>query len=480
MIEVRFMNNCYGLILAAGEGKRMKSKLPKVLHKVCGRPMLFHVIEALKGSGIEDYVVVIGHEGEAVKKHLGNDVKIAWQTQQLGTGHAVMCCRDFLNGKEGTVIVLAGDVPLINSNTVSNLLAYHAKNKYSATVLTAQVDIPGSFGRIIRNFSGDIEKIIEYKDASELEQKVTEVNSGTYCFDVKLLLAALDKITNKNSQGEYYLTDAIEILKKEGHKVGAYKTNYCELMELEHNSFLPQTIPSVAMGVNSKLQLHEANDVMKKRINMKHMVNGVTIIDPATVYIDADVTIGSDTIVYPGAIVEGNSTIGEDCIIGPGTRIVNSKIENGVQIETSHIYQSHVKEGAHIGPFAYLRPDSVIGSNVKIGDFVEIKKSTIGDGTKVSHLTYIGDAEIGENCNFGCGTVVVNYNGTSKFKTIVGDNSFVGCNTNLISPVEIGENAYIAAGSTITDNVPKGALAVARAKQVNKEGWVEKKGIWKK
>jgi bifunctional UDP-N-acetylglucosamine pyrophosphorylase/glucosamine-1-phosphate N-acetyltransferase len=474
------MNNCYGLILAAGEGKRMKSKLPKVLHKVCGRPMLFHVVEALNGSGVEDYVVVIGHEGEAVKKHLGNDVKTAWQTEQLGTGHAVMCCKDFLAGKEGTVIVLAGDVPLINSNTVSNLLEYHTKNKYSATVLTAEVDIPGSFGRIIRNFSGDIEKIIEYKDASELEQKVTEVNSGTYCFDVKLLLAALDKITNKNSQGEYYLTDAIEILKKDGHKVGAYKTNYCELMELEQNSFLPKAIPSVAMGVNSKLQLHEANDVMKKRINMKHMANGVTIIDPAAAYIDVEATIGSDTIIYPGAIIEGNSTIGEDCIIGPGTRIVNSTIENGVQIETSHIYQSHVKHGAHIGPFAYIRPDSTIGKNAKIGDFVEIKKSTIGDGTKVSHLTYIGDAEIGENCNFGCGTVVVNYNGTSKFKTIVGDNSFVGCNTNLISPVEIGENAYIAAGSTITDNVPNGALAVARAKQVNKEGWVEKKGIWKK
>lgn len=474
------MKNCYGLILAAGEGKRMKSKLPKVLHSICGKPMLDHVTAALNTSGAEDYIVVIGHGGDIVKKHLGENVKTTFQEQQLGTGHAVMCCEDFLKEKKGTVIVLAGDVPLINAITISNMMEYHVKHNYSATVLTARVDIPGGFGRIVRNSMGDIERIVENKDASMDEKNIKEVNSGTYCFNIEHLLQALVKIDNVNVQGEYYLTDAIEILKKSGAKVGAYKTNYCELMNIQNDGQILDTIPSVSMGVNSKLQLHEASEVMKKRINMKHMLNGVTIIDSQSTYIDVDVSIERDTLIYPGSIIEGNTSIGEECIIGPNSRVVNSIIENNVTVEASHIHGSLVKGGAHIGPFAYIRPDSVIGKDVKIGDFVEIKKSIIGDGTKVSHLTYIGDAEIGKSCNFGCGTVIVNYDGTSKFKTVIGDNSFIGCNTNLISPVEVGDNAYIAAGSTITDKVPTGALAIARAKQVNKEGWVEKKGIWKK
>jgi len=474
------MKNCYGLILAAGEGKRMKSKQPKVLHSVCGKPMLTHVIGALNNSGVEDYIVVIGHGGDIVKKHLGEEIKTTYQEQQLGTGHAVMCCEKFLKPKKGTVIILAGDVPLINSRTISSILEHHVKNNYSATVLTAEVDNPAGFGRVVRNSKGDIEKIVEHKDATGSELNITEVNSGTYCFDIELLLEALGKISNNNAQGEYYLPDAIEILKDADYRVGAYKTNYCELMELESSPHVSEIIPSVSMGVNSKLQLHEANEVMKKRINIKHMLEGVTIIDPLSTYIDADVVIGRDSIVYPGSIIEGNTVIGEDCIIGLNSRIANTIIENSVEIEASHVHNSYIKCGAHIGPFAYIRPDSVIGRDVKIGDFVEIKKANIGDGTKVSHLSYIGDAEVGKKCNVGCGTVVVNYNGTSKFKTIIGDNSFVGCNTNLISPVEVGDNAYIAAGSTITENVPTGALAVARMKQVNKEGWVEKKGIWKK
>jgi bifunctional UDP-N-acetylglucosamine pyrophosphorylase / glucosamine-1-phosphate N-acetyltransferase len=457
------MSKCYGLILAAGEGKRMKSKLPKVLHRVCGKPMINHIISAVKGAGVEDLIVVIGHKSEIVKEHLGESIKTAYQEKQLGTGHAVMCCEEFLKDKEGIVIILAGDAPLITTDTISKVFELHVKNGYSATILTAVAEDPTGLGRIIRNDKGEVEKIVEHKDASEEERKVKEVNSANYCFDIKDLLEALKKINNNNAQGEYYLTDTIEILKTSGKKVGAYKTDFAEFM-----------------AVNSKVQLHEANDAMKRRILINHMNDGVTIIDPSSTYIDSDVKIGMDTIIYPGTIIEGNSIIGEDCIVGPNSRIVNSVIENGVEIQTSVILESKVKDGASIGPFAYIRPESVIGKKVKIGDFVEIKKSTIGDGTKVSHLTYIGDAEVGSKCNFGCGTVVVNYDGTKKHKTIIEDNAFIGCNTNLVAPVKVGENAYTAAGSTITEDVPEGSLAIARSKQANKEGWVYKKGIRKK
>lgn len=457
------MKNCYGIILAAGEGKRMKSKLPKVLHRVCGKAMVNHVIDAVLNAGVEDYTVVIGHKAETVKAHLGENIKTALQDKQLGTGHAVMCCEDFLKDKVGTVIVLAGDAPLITSETISKVLEFHNNNGYSATVLTADTDNPEGFGRIVRNENGDIERIVEHKDASEEERRIKEVNSGTYCFNIEHLLRALKNINNNNAQGEYYLTDAIEILKSQGNKVGAFKRDFTEFM-----------------GVNSRVQLHEANEVMKKRILTNLMADGVTILDAASTYVDAGVKIGSDTIIYPGTVIEGNCVIGEDCIIGPNTRLVNCRVDNSVEVQSSVVVESHIKDGAAVGPFAYIRPDSTIGRDVKIGDFVEIKKSTIGDKTKVSHLTYIGDAEVGSSCNFGCGTVVVNYDGSKKHKTIIGDNTFIGCNSNLISPVEIGDNAYVAAGSTITDNVPDGALAIARAKQVNKDGWVEKKGIWKK
>jgi bifunctional UDP-N-acetylglucosamine pyrophosphorylase/glucosamine-1-phosphate N-acetyltransferase len=358
---------------------------------------------------------------------------------------------------------MAGDAPLITGETISKVFEYHKSNGCSVTVLTADAPDPFGLGRIVRNAEGDIEKIVEHKDASEEEKAIREVNSANYCFEIDDLLSALDKLNNNNAQGEYYLTDTIEIIKKSGKKVGAFKTSFTEFM-----------------AVNSKMQLLEANDAMRKRILAKHMNDGVIIMDINSTFIDADVKIGMDTIVYPGSIVEGDSIIGEDCIIGPNSRIVDSKIGNCVEVQSSVVLSSEIKELTKVGPFAYVRPESIIGKNVKIGDFVEIKKSSIGDGTKVSHLTYIGDAEVGCGCNFGCGTVFVNYDGTNKFKTIVGDNAFIGCNTNLVAPVKVGDNAYIAAGSTITDDVPEKALAIARARQVNKEGWVEKKNIWKK
>lgn len=457
------MGNCYGIILAAGEGKRMKSKLPKVLHKVCGKAMVEHVIHAVEKAGVEDYSVVIGHKADMVKAHLGENVKTAFQDKQLGTGHAVMCCEDFLRDKDGTVIILAGDAPLITSETISKVFEYHAENGYSATVLTADTDNPQGFGRIVRNQSGDIERIVEHKDASEEEKNIKEINSGTYCFNIAHLLNALKSINNNNAQGEYYLTDAIEILKSQGKKVGAFKSEFVEFM-----------------GVNSRVQLHEASEVMKKKILTRLMEDGVTILDAASTYVEAGVKIGSDTIIYPGTVIEGQCEIGEDCVIGPNTRLVNCRVDNNVEVQSSVVIESHIKDGASVGPFAYIRPDSVIGRDVKIGDFVEIKKSTIGDNTKVSHLTYIGDAEVGKSCNFGCGTVIVNYDGTNKNKTIIGDKSFIGCNSNLVAPVKVGDKAYIAAGSTITEDVPDGSLAIARSKQVNKEGWVDKKGIWNK
>ena len=449
----------YALILAAGEGKRMKSDIPKVLHKVCGKEMVNQVIDTIRKSGILEINVVIGRGAEKVQKATeSRGVHYSFQEKQLGTGHAVMCSSEFLEGKKGTVAVFTGDAPLISEESIKKLMEFHKAGGFKATILTSVVDCADGYGRIIRKESGEVCRIVEHKDCSSSELMFKEINSGMYCFDIEYLLNSLDKLSNENSQGEYYLTDVIEILVQEGQKVGAMPIPFEE-----------------TMGVNSRLQLSQAEKVLRKRINEKHMVNGVTLIDPESTYIDVDVEIGSDTIIYPGNVIEGNTVIGKKCMLYPGSRISNSVIDSEVTIQNSVVQSSRIGEKTSVGPYAYVRPDSVIGKSARIGDFVEIKKSVIGDGTKVSHLTYIGDAEVGKNCNFGCGTVVVNYDGTKKTKTIVGDNSFIGCNTNLISPVVVNKDAYIAAGSTITEDVPAGSLAIARAKQVNKEGWVYRK-----
>ncbi|MGL4873984.1 MAG: bifunctional UDP-N-acetylglucosamine diphosphorylase/glucosamine-1-phosphate N-acetyltransferase GlmU, partial [Clostridium sp.] len=330
------------------------------------------------------------------------------------------------------------------------------------TLLSALVEDPTGYGRIIRDENNDVLKIVEHKDCNEEELKVNEMNAAMYCFDIEALLDALSKISNENVQGEYYLTDAIEIIKENGDRVGAVITDYED-----------------TLGVNSRAQLAEAEEILRDRINLIHLTNGVTLIDPKATYIGADVVIGKDTVLYPNTILEGNTTIGERCTILQNSRIKNSIIENNTTVESSVILDSKIGENTSVGPFAYIRPESTIGNDVKIGDFVEVKKSTIGNGTKVSHLTYIGDAEVGSKCNFGCGTVVVNYDGKEKHKTIIGDNSFIGCNTNLVSPVKVGDNTYIAAGSTITNEVSEGDLAVARARQRNIKGWALKKGLKK-
>ncbi|WP_315115086.1 bifunctional UDP-N-acetylglucosamine diphosphorylase/glucosamine-1-phosphate N-acetyltransferase GlmU [Clostridium intestinale] len=450
------------LILAAGQGKRIKSNLPKVLHKVCGKEMINHVIDTMREANIEDVNIIIGKGAELVQKATeSRNVSYSLQEEQLGTGHAVKCAKEFLKDKDGVVAIFTGDAPLIRKETVKKLLDNHIENGNTGTLLTSLIQDPTGYGRIIRN-GNEIERIVEHKDCNEDEIKVNEINAGMYCFDIKALLGALEKLSNNNAQGEYYLTDVISILKSEGKKLGAVITEFDE-----------------TLGVNSRAELAQAEVIMRKVINKKHLDNGVTIIDPSNTYIGVDVVIGQDTIIYPGNVLEGKSEIGTDCVLYPNSRINSSVIGNEVEIQSSVILQSKIGDNTTVGPFAYVRPESNIGDKVRIGDFVEIKKSTIGNNTKVSHLTYIGDAEVGENCNFGCGTVVVNYDGKNKNKTIIGDNSFIGCNTNLVSPVEVKDNTYIAAGSTITKEVPEGSLAIARAKQVNIEGWVNKKGLKK-
>ncbi|MBK1809578.1 bifunctional UDP-N-acetylglucosamine diphosphorylase/glucosamine-1-phosphate N-acetyltransferase GlmU [Clostridium sp. YIM B02505] len=450
------------IILAAGQGKRIKSNLPKVLHKVAGKEMVNHVIDTIRDAGVVDINVIIGKGAELVKERTASrEVSYSMQLEQLGTGHAVKCAKDFFKNKDGVVAVFTGDAPLITNRTVENLMETHIKENNYATLLTSVIDDPSGYGRIIRSDKG-VEKIVEHKDCNEAELKVNEINAGMYCFDIQSLSEALEKLSNENAQGEYYLTDIIEIFKSENKKVGAMITEF------------EQTI-----GVNSRVELAKVENILRDRINKFHMDNGVTLIDPNSTYIGADVSIGQDTIIYPGNYIEGNAVIGEECILYPNSRISNSTIGNSVEIQSSVILDSIIGDETTVGPFAYIRPESKIGSKVRIGDFVEIKKSTIDDNTKVSHLTYIGDAEVGKNCNFGCGTVVVNYDGKNKNKTIIGDNSFIGCNTNLVSPVEVKNNTYIAAGSTITKEVPEGSLAIARAKQTNIEGWVDKKGLKK-
>lgn len=451
------MSKC-AIILAAGQGTRMKSSLPKVLHKVCGKEMINHVSDALRNSDITDINIVIGNGAEQVKFATNNeDVKHYLQEVQLGTGHAVICAKECLANKRGTVVILAGDGPLVSEEMLSKLFAFHESGDYKATVVTSILDNPERYGRIIRNNEGNIEKIVEFKDCSEEEKNVQEINSAIYCFDIESLRENIDKLENNNAQKEYYLTDMIEILKKNGHNIGGF------VVDKEN-----------IMAVNSRSELAEVEKIMRKRINNLHLDNGVTLIDPDNTYIEKDVVIENDVVIYPGCLLQGKTLIKSNSILYPNCRIVNSTLEENVVVQNSVILDSIVGENTTVGPYAYIRPDSVIGKNVKVGDFVEIKKSVIGDKTKISHLTYIGDADVGKNCNFGCGTVVVNYDGTKKHKTIIGDNAFVGCNTNLVSPVEVEDNTYIAAGSTITDKVPEGSLAIARARQVNKEGWVYK------
>ncbi len=449
------MSDLKTLILAAGEGSRMKSKLPKVLHKLMGVTMVEHVIAAAKGAGSDDVAVVVGFKGDEVRSALDKkELKFFLQDKQLGTGHAVMCAEEFID-EDKDMLILYGDTPLLTADTLKKLLEFHKNEDNGVSIISAIVEDPAGYGHIIRDEKGAFVKNVEHKDATESEKLVKEINTGVYVFKGKSLKNALKKLNNDNAQGEYYLPDTLEILLKEGEGVNAMAVN--DVSEF--------------YGVNSRVQLAEAGAIMKMRINRYHMENGVTIVDPASTYIAPSVKIGMDTVIYPGTVLEGDTAIGEDCEIGPYTKFVDVKVGDKAQVKFTTATESEIGNGSTVGPYAYIRPNSHIGENVKIGDFVEVKNSVIGNGTKVSHLTYIGDSDVGERINFGCGTVTVNYDGTKKFRTTICDDAFIGCNTNLIAPVTVEKGAYIAAGSTITKNVPEGDLAVARARQQNIKGW---------
>jgi bifunctional UDP-N-acetylglucosamine pyrophosphorylase/glucosamine-1-phosphate N-acetyltransferase len=449
--EVTIMKK-FAIILAAGKGTRMKSDLPKVLHQVAGRSMLDHVLSAVNATSVDETVVVVGHGADQVVATLPEGTHHVKQDQQLGTGHAVKIVAPQLANKSGHTLVIAGDTPLITSETLEELYNYHIEEGAKATILTAIADNPFGYGRVIRDEDGQVAKIVEQKDATDLEAAVQEINTGTYIFDNQALFEALEEVTTDNAQGEYYLPDVIEILKAEEEKVSAYVLDDFEQ----------------SLGVNDRVALSQAEAIMRHRINTQHMINGVTLIDPATTYIDADVTIGANTLIEGNVTIKGHSRIGKDVVITSGSRIVDSTLWDKVEVRQSVIEESTMEEGSNAGPFAHLRPGTILHDEVHIGNFVEVKGSTLGKGTKAGHLTYIGNATVGEKVNFGAGTITVNYDGKDKYHTDIANYAFIGSNSTIIAPISIGENALTAAGSTITEDVPDEALAIGRGRQVNK------------
>lgn len=447
------MSSIYAVILAAGKGTRMKSELQKNLHPIGGRPMAEHLVITLQEAGITHNYFVIGHGAESVQSYFGDRVQYCLQGEQLGTGHAVMQAEAYLGDKDGITLLINGDTPLISSGTIKNMIATHQNTNSCLTLLTTRLNQPFGYGRIIFSDDGTIARIVEEKDATPAEKAIQEVNVGLYCVDNRKLFAALKRVNNNNQQGEYYLTDIINILKADGEKVTAYQTADVE-----------ETV-----SINDRVALAEAEEVLRKRINQAHMRNGVTIQDPKSTYIEVGVEIAADVTILAGTHLRGQTIIGKGSVIGPDAELTNVRLGEHVTVTRSVIMNSSVDDHSTVGPFAYIRPDSVIGKKVKIGDFVEVKKSTIADGSKVSHLSYIGDAEIGRNVNIGCGSITVNYDGFQKYKTIVKDEAFIGSNVNLIAPIEVGREAFVAAGSTVNRDVPDGAFAIARERQVNKE-----------
>lgn len=452
------------VILAGGKGTRMKANCPKVMCKVLFEPMIKYVIDAVKEAGAEDICVITGYMHETLEEYLPKGIKTALQAPQLGTGHAVMQANDFIEAhKDDDILILNGDGPLMDAETINKAYDYHKDNDNAITLISAIVEDTEGIGHIKRDEKGNLLRIVEHKDATEEEKQINESNAGCYWFKGEDLLYALSNITNNNVQHEYYLTDSLEILLNQGKNAGAYVVENSE----------------VVLGANDRKQLNDLNTIMRRNINTKLMIDGVDIPCTDGVMIGKDVKIGSSTTILPNTIILGDTVIGENCTIGPNTYIDNSTVGDRVILDNCKILDSTVENDVDAGPFVKVRANSTLKKGVHIGNFVEVKNSTLGEGTKSAHLTYIGDSDVGADVNFGCGTVTCNYDGKNKYRCEIGDGAFIGCNTNLIAPVKVGDLAYIAAGSTITDNIPEKALSVARARQVIKEGWVDIKKPYK-
>ncbi|AXY26593.1 UDP-N-acetylglucosamine diphosphorylase/glucosamine-1-phosphate N-acetyltransferase [Suicoccus acidiformans] len=452
------MSQRFAIVLAAGKGTRMKSERPKVLHEINGLSMIEHIFQALKKVQVDKLVTVVGHEAERVQSVLAGQCDFALQAEQLGTGHAVLQARDVLESLDGTTIVVSGDTPLLSGETLEELFTHHESSGAKGTILTAEALDPTGYGRVVRSEDGKVAYIVEHKDASEAEQRVREINTGTYIFDNRALFEALKQVGNDNAQGEYYLPDVIAILKNQGDMVDAFMMeNFDE-----------------GMGVNDRVALSTASRLMTQRINEKHMLNGVTFVNPETTYIEVGVEIGPDTVIEGNVSIKGQTRIGAHCEITSGSEIIDSQIGDYVQVRSSSIESSQVGNHSDIGPMAHLRPNAQLGEYVHIGNFVEVKNAQIGDHTKAGHLSYIGDATLGRNINIGCGTTFVNFDGKKKSHTTVGDDSFIGSGVNLIAPLNIAPRSVLAAGSTIYEDVHEETLAIARSTQTNKANYWSK------
>ncbi|MBM3817694.1 MAG: bifunctional UDP-N-acetylglucosamine diphosphorylase/glucosamine-1-phosphate N-acetyltransferase GlmU [Acidimicrobiia bacterium] len=449
------------VILAAGQGTRMKSRVPKVLHPVAGRTMIGHVLRTAASVNPATITLIVGHQADTVRDRLREvpGLQFALQKPQRGTAHALQQAEPALTDRTGTLVLLSGDVPLLTPATLARLLDAHHAAGAAATVVTANVERPYGYGRIVRT-GGRIARIVEEKDASPAERRIHEINSGIYAFDLAPLFDALRTIASKNAQGEYYLTDLIGIYRRRKLPVETYTVeNAAEIR-----------------GVNSRSELAEVSAIVRQTKNEELMAAGVTIVDPATTYIDPDVQVGADTVIHPGVVLEGQTRIGAACEIHAYTRLVDAEIGDRVTVNNyCLIVGARVADGASVGPFAHLRPETEVGQGAKVGNFVELKKTTLGPGSKANHLSYLGDATIGANVNVGAGTITCNYDGQKKHQTVIEDGAFIGSDTQLIAPVKVGKGAYVGAGSSITQDVPAGALGIGRGRQSNVEGWVEKK-----
>lgn len=455
------------LILAAGEGRRMKTSKPKALAEVLFKPMIDWVTDAAIAGGVDDVCIVTGHGREVLEAHLGGKFSTVEQKELLGTGHAVMQAKDFIKAHmPGDILILNGDAPLIDAKTISTAYEYHSSHKNAVTIISAKIDNPTGYGRIIRNKDKCLKKIVEENEANNAEKMINEVNSGAYWFNCSVLLESLEGIVemhDKKQQAEYYLTDAIEVILEKNLNAVAYEAGD----------------PDAVLGANDRVQLQKLNEIARRKVMNDLMLDGVSIPCADGVIISPGVKIGIETEILPGTIIKGKTVIGNNCVIGPNSFVEDSVIGDGVTLNNTQCYSSTIKNGTSIGPFARVRPDCVIGEGVKAGNFVEFKNANIGDRTSVSHLTYIGDADFGTDINVGCGCATVNYNGKEKNRTKVDDHAFIGCSTYLVAPVSVGKNSYTAAGSVITEDVPDDALAIARSRQTIKKDWISRKKPYK-